>query len=57
MNQHHKTEDEALFTSLPMAFALFTASACRNGAVPVLTYDDKERVAELRRTGKTWFIR
>lgn len=51
------TFDEALFFPVKTGFAMFTACAVRNGAKPILTYDDQDRIKQMKRDGKTWFIR
>ena len=57
MRECKMTFEDALCFPVKMGFVLFTDAATANGLVPVLTYDDKDRVAEMKRTGKTWFIR
>lgn len=57
MSQHQQTFDDALCFPIKTGFALFTAYAVRNGAKPILTYEDQDRISEMKRTGKTWFIR
>ena len=57
MSQHQQTFDGALFFPVKTGFALFTACAVRNGAKPILTYDDQDRIEQMKRDGKTFFIR
>ena len=57
MSQHQHTFGGALFFPVKTGFALFTACAVRNGAKPILTYEDQDRIEQMNRTGKNWFIR